>query len=101
MSFFGLPESTVMKINEVFSHYSNIDKVVVYGSRAKGNFRPGSDIDLTLFSDQFSEEDLNHLQQDLDDLNTPYLIDLSIFSKLSSPELIDHIERVGQIFYRK
>jgi len=101
MAFFGLPESTVVKMNEVFSHYSNIDKVVVYGSRAKGNFRPGSDIDLTLFSDQFSEEDLNRLKQDLDDLNTPYLIDLSIFSNLSSPELIDHIERVGQIFYRK
>lgn len=47
-SRFGLKEATIKKIWAVFSEYPLVAKVVIYGSRAKGNFKNGSDIDLTL-----------------------------------------------------
>ena len=48
---FGLTDETITKINTVFVKYSEIEEVVLYGSRAKGNYREGSDIDLTLKGD--------------------------------------------------
>ena len=98
---FGLKETIIDKINSVFENYSEIEKVVIYGSRAKGNFRPGSDIDITLIGKNLEYSILSKINISIDDLNTPYLFDISIFEKLNAPDLEEHINRVGQIFYAK
>ncbi len=98
---FGLTEKTINKINSVFEKISEIEEVVIYGSRAKGNYREGSDIDITLKGKAISYNCLSKINQEIDDLNTPYLFDISIFDKLESNELINHINRKGQTFYRK
>ena len=98
---FGLKETVIDKINSVFENYSEIEKVVIYGSRAKGNFRPGSDIDITLIGKNLEYSILSKINISIDDLNTPYLFDISIFEKLNAPDLEEHINRVGQIFYKK
>ncbi len=98
---FGLQQSTINKINEVFEKQAIVDEVVIYGSRAKGNYRNGSDIDITLKGNNISFEILSKISSEIDDLNTPYMFDISIFATLISPEFIDHINRVGQIFYKK
>ena len=98
---YGLKETIIDKINSVFENYSEIEKVIIYGSRAKGNFRPGSDIDITLIGNQLEYSILSKINIAIDDLNTPYLFDISIFDKLNAPDLEEHINRVGQIFYKK
>ncbi len=98
---FGLEESTIEKILSVFQQYAAIERVILYGSRAKGNYRPGSDIDLTLVGKGLSHEQLLSIEQQLDDLLLPYLFDLSIFSHIEDPDVIAHINRVGRIFYEK
>jgi len=99
---FGLPDQTILAMQRVFARYPEIQKVVIYGSRAKGNYRPGSDIDLTLLGgDDLNDTVLGRVLADLDDLNTPYLMDVSIFKQLSSADLIDHIQQVGQVFYSR
>ena len=95
---FGLKESTITKINNIFSLYPSIDKVVLYGSRAKGNYRNGSDIDLTIFG-EVTYSQLNQIETQLDDLLLPYTIDLSLFNQMDNVDLIDHINRVGKVFY--
>ncbi len=97
----GLSASTVERIVRVLAHFPEIEKAVLYGSRAKGNYRTGSDIDLTLFGDQLNHTVLGRLDNELDDLLLPYKIDLSLFADLTHPELIDHIRRVGVVFYEK
>ncbi|MBI1838205.1 MAG: nucleotidyltransferase domain-containing protein [Flavobacteriia bacterium] len=97
----GLSEDVINRINTIFSNYPQIEKVILYGSRAKGNYRNSSDIDLTIFSKSITIEDLYKIEIELDDLLLPYTIDLSIFSKISNPDLIDHIQRVGKDFYFK
>lgn len=96
---FGLDESTVEQITGVFQQYAAIERVVVYGSRAKGNYRPGSDIDLTLVGKDLSHEQLLSIEHQLDDLLLPYLFDLSIFSHIEDSDMVDHISRVGLTFY--
>jgi predicted nucleotidyltransferase len=99
---FGLKEATIQKICAVLSHYPSVEKAILYGSRAKGNPKHGSDIDLTLRGN--ADLTLNMLYKildELDDLLLPYTIDLSIFNDIGDPEVIDHIQRVGVTFYDK
>lgn len=96
---FGLPDQTRLSIQKVFAHYPVIKQVIIYGSRAKGNYRPGSDIDLTLLGNAIDNTVLSRVLVDLDELNTPYLMDVSIFEQIESQDLIHHIQRVGQVFY--
>lgn len=96
---FGLRNEDIAKINTVFKTHKIIGKVIVYGSRAKGNFKPESDIDLTILSSDADLTFLLKLQNDIDDLLLPYKVDLSIYSLLENDSLKDHINRVGLSFY--
>lgn len=96
---FGLTEETIDKIKSVFAKYLEIEKVIIYGSRAKGNYRPGSDIDLTLSGQSITDAIISKVYSEIDGLNTPYLFDISIYQKLHAPELEEHIKRAGQLFY--
>lgn len=100
---FGIEDSVIEKINSIFCQYENIEQVILYGSRAKGNYKRGSDIDLTIVSesDQLSFSDLAKAENQLDDLMLPYKIDLSLLKQIANPELIDHINRIGVIFYER
>ena len=99
---FGLSEKTFTTLHSIFRKYPGIEKVVLYGSRANGNCRRGSDIDLTLkIDDTFTHTDLLHITGDFDDSDMPYFIDVSIYDKLSNPELKAHIDRVGKVLYSK
>jgi len=97
---FGLKETDIEKIKTVFSAYPKIDKVLLFGSRAKGNYRNNSDINLSLVGDVNFETVLS-IENKLDDLLLPYTFDISIFNKLDNRDLIEHIDRVGQKFYEK
>ena len=99
---FGLKEPTIEKIKGVFSKYAQIEKVMLYGSRAKGNYKNGSDIDLCLYGDEnLNTKILYKVLRDIDDLFLPYSFDISIFLELSNPDFIEHIERVGLVFYER
>ena len=98
---FGLSDQSIELIHSILKTYPEIEKVIIYGSRAKGNFREGSDIDLTLYGKNLTYDIKSKLSGDLDDSATPYLFDISIFDKLNAPDLEEHINRVGQIFYTK
>ncbi len=98
---YGLSDESIEKMNQVFSNHENISKVMLYGSRAKGNFRNGSDIDLTLFGDGIDIKLLHKIELNLDDLLLPYKIDLSIYENLKNDDLKEHIQRVGIVFYTK
>lgn len=95
----GLSETVKEKLIGVFKKYPEIEKVILYGSRAKGNYKPGSDIDLTVVSGSLSLTQLLKIETEIDDLLLPYKIDLSLFSHIDNPDLIAHINRVGVVFY--
>lgn len=88
-------------MREVFSRFPEIDRVVIYGSRAKGNYKKGSDIDLTLLGENLDQKFCSEIDDALDELLLPYMIDLSVFDLLHHQELEDHIRRIGRVFYEK
>ncbi|OIO54510.1 MAG: hypothetical protein COX57_12845 [Alphaproteobacteria bacterium CG_4_10_14_0_2_um_filter_63_37] len=96
----GLSDATVHKIRDVLALFPEVEQAVLYGSRAKGNYKPGSDIDLTLLGPNLNSDLLAKIADALDDLLLPYTIDLSSFAALDHAGLRTHIERVGVVFYR-
>lgn len=99
---FGLSEAAMDSIREICGRFPRISQVIVYGSRAMGTFREGSDIDMTVIADEgFTKNDLHRMADAFDDSMLPYLVDLSIFAELKSPELKDHIRRRGKVLYAR
>ena len=97
---FGIYAESLQKVLEILQSYPAIDQVLIYGSRANGNFREGSDIDLT-FKGKITSDELDDIRQKLDDSFIPYIFDLSRFKDIKNQNLLDHINRVGTIFYKK
>lgn len=101
LGMYGLEKHTIEAIQGVFQNYTSVKKAILYGSRAKGNYRSGSDIDITLCGKELDLSILQKIENELDDLMLPYKIDLSLHRHISNPELLDHIHRVGIVFYEK
>jgi predicted nucleotidyltransferase len=95
MTPFGLPTKTLQKLQSVFAQYPEITEVILYGSRAKGNYKAGSDIDLTIVSSTLSHQQLLKIENQIDDLLLPYSVDLCLFRTIDNSALIEHIQRVG------
>ncbi len=95
---FGLSKKTIESLNAIFVKYPEIKQVIIYGSRAKGTYRKGSDIDLTLKGDSIPFSLLLKIENEIEELLLPYKIDLSIYDKIDSTEVKEHICRVGKCF---
>jgi predicted nucleotidyltransferase len=99
---YGLSDTTIKRIGAVLARYSQVEQATLYGSRAKGNYKNGSDIDLTLRGGvDLTFDVLYRIMDEIDDLLLPYTIDLSIFNTISDPHVVEHIERVGVTFYER
>ena len=98
---FGLSETTIEKIKSVFRQHPEIEEVIIYGSRAKGNFREGSDIDFTMKGAYLTSAIRSKVAIQIDELNTPYLFDISIFNQINNRDLEKHIQNYGKTFYKR
>ncbi|MFM2111488.1 MAG: hypothetical protein RLZZ271_148 [Pseudomonadota bacterium] len=101
MPEFGLPESALATVRAILAGCPHVEKAILYGSRAKGTHKPGSDIDLTLVGDGLTQDMLARLAGQLAESSIPYQVDLSILASIDHPALREHIERVGKLFYQR
>lgn len=97
----ALDPATIQLMSGVFSQYPEIQKVVLYGSRAKGTHHERSGIDIALEGEQLNRFTIGAIQMDLDDLDIPWQIDAQSYHELRNPELIEHIDRVGQVIWSR
>ena len=98
---YGLSDRTIEKIHSVLIKYPQIEKAILYGSRATGAYRNGSDIDLTLCGEGLTHSILTKIDFDLDDLLLPYTIDISDFSKIGNPDMVAQIKKDGVNFFER
>ena len=99
MNEFGLETKEMDKIIMSIASIDGVDKAVIYGSRAKGNYKPFSDVDISLVGKSLSYSDLLRLHSIIDDLLLPYEIDLNIFDLIQNENLKEHILRCGRVIY--
>lgn len=98
---FGLNENNIKLITSVFQKYPTIKEVVIYGSRAKGKYTERSDIDLVVKNSPIERHVISNILMDLNDSDLPYLLDIQNFEEIKNQQLLEHINRVGQLLYKK
>ena len=98
---YGLSENSIKVIHAVLAQNPNVETAVLYGSRAKGNYREGSDIDLALTGDELDLSQMLRIAAMLDNLMIPYKVDVALLHQINNAELKDHIRRRGVVSYKK
>ena len=98
---YGLSDKELTTLQTLFAANDRIEQAVLYGSRAKGNYKPFSDVDIVLKGEELTRMDINRLQASIDESSLPYKFDISLFASLKTPELIEHITRVGIVIYER
>ena len=97
---YGLKQEVIEGITNAFQKVKTIEKVVLYGSRAKGNYRNGSDIDIVLFGKNLTlDNSVYPLMEELEELYLPYSFDISIFNHIDNENLIEHINSIGKTIF--
>ena len=98
---YGLTSEVIKKIQTVLARFESIESAILYGSRAKGNYKRGSDIDLALKVKEGAPRSLLFDVTDaIDELNLIYSFDISLLHQIDNESLLDHIDRVGVEFYK-
>ena len=98
----GLSAATLEKLRTVLERFPEVERAVLFGSRAKGSHKPGSDIDLALEGTALDWRIAGRIYEALDDLLQPYSFSLIVHDQATDPEVTAHIARVGiPIFERQ
>lgn len=97
----GLNSNYITSINKVFAKYEQVERVMLYGSRAMGTYNERSDIDLVAVGKNIDRFIIIQIKNKLEELNIPYFIDLQDYKAIDNKNLIEHINRVGIDFYKK
>lgn len=87
------------KLIEVFKRYKEVDKVMLFGSRARGDYKINSDVDLCIFGDDVTHSILAKVSMDIYEIDTPLSFDIVQFAELTKKELIENILSEGVIIY--
>lgn len=96
---FGLSDRCIATIRDILVHHPEVETAILYGSRAIGSHRPGSDIDLTLTGPTLKHRHLMAIAGALEESDIPYTVDLSLREHIDNPKVLAHIARVGMVFY--
>jgi predicted nucleotidyltransferase len=97
----GLSERDMLTITGILRKYPDIWRVCLFGSRAKGTFHSGSDIDLAIMNAGLRETTIRRLKSDFEESSLPYFVDVVDFPSITHEALKDHILRVGVLIYER
>lgn len=99
---YGLLERDLEHILAAVKSLPEISQLVLFGSRAKGNFKTGSDVDLAIKGAEVNYDTALKLAEILNEEKPlPYFFDVVHYEGVTEPRLIEHIDRVGVVLYSK
>ncbi len=98
---FGLSEKNEDILKRILSRNIASGQVIVYGSRAKGNFTERSDIDLVIKgSGRIDDQIIAEIKEEIDESDFPYLADVQYYENIKNPSLAEHIDRAGKLLLK-
>ena len=98
---YGIPRADLEALISELKNNSNILEIILFGSRAKGTFSNGSDIDIALKGNELSLKDILDATYEVEKLLLPYKLDLVLYDRINEPDLVDHIDIVGISLFRR
>lgn len=97
----GLSEYDLRVIRDTLKEYPEVHQATLFGSRAKGTHKPGSDVDISIKGDDLLDVPANLMGWLNDESQLPYFFDIINYASIESSELKEHIDRVGIVIYKK
>lgn len=102
MNSFGITKKSYKLLLDLFLNHPQIEQVILYGSRAKGTFKKGSDIDLAIKGKDCTAEIATRVKTTINDvLPIPYKVDVVDYESLMFMELKQKIDEAGVVFYER
>ena len=99
---YGIADNSYKLILEAFEKFKEIEKVVLFGSRAMGNYKAGSDIDLALYGETVNLNTVTKLASLLnEELPIPYFVDVVDTKTINEPSLKEHILQEGKVIFEQ
>lgn len=97
---FGLPNKSINQMIQALKEHKEIQKAAIFGSRAMGNYKRGSDVDMVIYGTEITENIVNQLRITLNEkLPLPYYFDIVHYESISSDEFKEHIDTVSKLLY--
>lgn len=96
---FGLRARDMATIQEILKRFPVISSVNIFGSRATGIFRPGSDIDLSIMNEGVDPSALHALKEQFEESSLPYRVEIHYYPTLSDSDFKSSIDKTGKRFY--
>jgi predicted nucleotidyltransferase len=100
-TLYGLAESDIQNVIALLRQNQKIEKIILFGSRAKGTFNSGSDVDIAIIGNSVCLNDVLDATIEIEKLNLPYKFDLIVYDRINEEALKEHIDRVGVVLYKK
>ena len=91
----GLSNRDIQTLLSVFQQYPEVKRVVLFGSRAKGTYNQGSDIDLAILDENISNQTIRAIKTAFEESSLPYRVDIAYLAAINSVALKEHVNRVG------
>ncbi len=99
---YGLLERDLKYIYKAINKYSEIEQVIIFGSRAMGNYKTGSDVDIAIKGKNIDRKTIIKLSDDLnEEYPLPYFFDIINYNEISNKELKKHIDNQGKLVYSR
>ncbi|MCJ7840959.1 nucleotidyltransferase domain-containing protein [Lederbergia sp. NSJ-179] len=96
---FGLIDQDFYYITKALNTFEEIEKAIVFGSRALGNYKKGSDVDLAIYGQKVTNKTVFQLNELLnEEYPLPYFFDIVNYSEINNPKLKEHIDKEGKMF---
>jgi len=98
----GLSQETIEEVHKILKKYPQVKQAILYGSRARGDYKKGSDVDLTLIGgDDLTRDILYRIMDEHEDSYLPYTFDLSILHKINDADFLGRIQKEGVVFFER
>lgn len=99
---YGLLDKDINYIINTLRRFPEIEKAIIFGSRAMGNYKKGSDIDLAIVGENITNDILHEVYDYLNEVYPiPYFFDILNYDTLSNKNLKTHINEIGKVIYQK
>ncbi|WAM31127.1 nucleotidyltransferase domain-containing protein [Caldicellulosiruptor naganoensis] len=98
---FGIEEEILDKIIEIFKKYKQVKKACIFGSRARGDFKKASDVDICIWLEDNGENPIYKIEDELEEVNTILLFDIVTFNSITKESLKESIMKEGVVIYER
>ena len=98
---YGIQSRDLENIISILRSDNKIEKAILFGSRAKGNYAPGSDIDIAIKGNDLKLDDLLNVISWTDELSLPYKFDIILYDRVKEAGLLRHIDQAGIVLFEQ